>query len=310
MAIPSPNEDNKFDTSALAEYVTSMMHWKNNIVQRTIKRLRTLDINDDDFKKNLEKYVEALQTARLCAEALTEAADNFFTYADLDQSQEDEINLFYKDGNYRNIEIFFDQMKEYLQCIQEVHTKFKEIFNSVKLSCVTESINEEIPLKTNKFVAVLGSLIFALVMFRYKFIKPSLLIGTNTTYGNTAYTTAGNTSSTAAGTSTTREELNKVMKEIAEDFTDLNSLISYVGSNIEEIIQQLTHIVDHMFEANDTFQFSKAFHNIQNGIRKGHDIVKRHKQEESGIISLLIIKHACNSLPMSSVCPAWPHPLS
>ena len=292
MATP---EDYDFDTSTLAKYVISTMH-----VQKAIKKIKSLDIKDSDFKEKLEECVIKLETVKLSADELTDTAGNFFTYADMDQSQADEIENFYKKGNYKGIKTHFDNLKGYLYDIQNINTEFKKKFEEAKLSCVkcTDTIDEQKSSAQSTTQAVGSTALGASA------VVASVLAGVFT-FGIGTVIGLGITSAAALGTSSViltasvravHVDAKRVFQEIANDFDNINFILSNVGSSIEEIMQQLkliekqvdmlkkNNMFDEKDEADATFestQFIKAFDNILKGIRKGHDIVKRHKQEES-----------------------------
>lgn len=305
MATRSPI-DHDFDTSTIAEYVVFTKRWSIK-TEEAIKKINSLKISDDNnLKKIMKDYGTALKTAQTSANTVIEAANTFFSFADLDESMTEQINEFYKNGNYTDINKYFDQTKKYLQRIQEVHTEFKEKYELAKINCsITESIDEKKATAQNKKkvtraigsgAAVVGAGIVGVGVV-LSIVAGVFTFGVGTIVGlsltGAAAIGTGFVGFVAAGATTyvlaeNYKEVEKVFQELAQDFESLDSFTTKVGSNMEEIMQQLTHIekeveilkTNHMTveqgESDATFestQFSKAFHRILKGIRKGHDIL-------------------------------------
>ena len=253
MATRSPGNN---DTSALAEYVISTMHWKKT-VQQAIKKINSLEIKESYIKNQLEECVKALETAQFSANKLTQAAEDFFTFANLDQNRTDEIKI--------------EQMNKYLQHIEEVHNEFKE---TAQLSCNTSDSVWKAKIAAERIITAqaVGSIVMA--------FEPSIFI---------IHGFLSSRIGRIAGRAVEQhiipyfyEEKYKNLERVIKEITDLNSNISSVGSNIGEIRQQLALLKKAIQEPDEAAKVSMAF---LKGIRKDYDMIKRHKQEESGLIT-------------------------
>ena len=196
-------------------------------------------------ESNIKKQLEE------CVKALETA--QFFANK-LTQAAEDFFTL----DQSRADEIKIEQMNKYLQHIEEVHNEFKE---TAQLPCITQVTNIAAQAEAVAFAASIANpLTFGIGTIVGKIVSHIF----HYLYGEKY------------------EDLKKVIKEITDNFDNLNSNISRVGSNIEEIRQQLALLEKAIQEPDEAAKVSMTF---LKGIRKDYDMIKRHKQEESGLIT-------------------------
>lgn len=136
------------DLHTLVLRLNSFSSWIVKIVQSAIDRVNSLDSDERELKRKLQKCKTKLRNAQTYSHTFVDRVQSFFRLADLDRTQAQDMKKAVRNGNKRSLRNYITRIRDCLKQCQLRYEEFLEKYNEAKTLC--ETVGRECEVKKSE----------------------------------------------------------------------------------------------------------------------------------------------------------------